>query len=116
MLTVAQLELLSCLGEHPGSRPGELAALLRLAPNTVTTLINAMTPRGLISRTTADGDRRAVAMRLTEAGELAVRVWRSANFKVLSRALAALPASQQLALDRAIPALDALAHALDDLI
>lgn len=114
-LTVAQLELLSCLAEHPGSRPGELAALLRLAPNTVTTLINALTPRGLISRATADNDRRAVAMRLTEAGELAVRVWRSANIKVLSRALAALPASQQLALDQAIPALDALARAIDDL-
>jgi DNA-binding MarR family transcriptional regulator len=114
-LTVAQLELLSCLAEHPGSRPGELAKMLRLAPNTITTLINAMAPHDLISRTTADNDRRAVAMRLTEAGERAVRDWQATNVRILRSAVAALSPAQQRALGRAVPALDALARAIDEL-
>ena len=35
-LAVAQLELLSALAEHPGARPGQLARLLHMRPNTVT--------------------------------------------------------------------------------
>ena len=114
-LTVAQLELLSCLAEHPGSRPGELARMLRLAPNTVTTLINAMMPRALLTRTTADNDRRAVAMRLTETGERAVRDWQATNTEILRTAVAALSPAQQRALGRAVPALEALARAIDEL-
>jgi DNA-binding MarR family transcriptional regulator len=114
-LTVAQLELLSCLAEHPGSRPGELAKMLRLAPNTVTTLINALTPRDLVSRTTADNDRRAVAMRLTDAGERAVRDWQETNAAILSSAVGELSPAQQRVLGRAVPALEALARAIDDL-
>jgi len=36
-LAVAQLELLTALAEHPGARPGELARLLNMRPNTATT-------------------------------------------------------------------------------
>ncbi len=114
-LTVAQLELLSCLAEHPGARPGELARMLRLAPNTVTTLINALVPRDLVSRTTEDSDRRAVAMRLTESGEQTVRDWQVTNAAILSQAVAALSQAEQRDLGRAVPALDALARAIDNL-
>ena len=113
--TVAQLELLSCLAEHPGSRPGELARMLRLAPNTITTLMNALAPHELISRTPAPDDRRAVAMRLTDAGERAVRDWQSTNAAILAAAVAALSPAQQRLLGRAVPALDALAGAIDAL-
>jgi len=112
-LTVAQLELLSCLAEHPGARPGELARLLRLAPNTITTLINAMAPRGLISRSASGTDRRAVAMHLTDAGQVAVRDWQSVNATILDTAVSALPAPQRRALTKAVPALDALVRAID---
>ncbi len=114
-LTVAQLELLASLAEHPGARPSELARLLRLAPSTVTTLINAIAPRGLISRNTEDSDRRAVAMDLTDAGHGALDSWQLTNTAILATAMAALPASQQRALIRAVPALDALALAIDAL-
>lgn len=39
-LSVAQLELLSCLAENPGAGPSRLAHVLRLAPNSVTTMVN----------------------------------------------------------------------------
>ncbi|HEX9064465.1 MAG TPA: MarR family transcriptional regulator [Streptosporangiaceae bacterium] len=114
-LTVAQLELLSSLTEHPRSRPGELARRLHLAPNTVTTLINALAPRGLLVRKAAQDDRRAVTIELTPDGEHAVRTWQAVNAQILRTAVAALPAAQRRALTRAVPVLDALARAIDEL-
>lgn len=114
-LTVAQLELLASLAENPGSRPGELARRLRLAPNTVTTLLNALAPRGLVVRRATQADRRAVTIELSPDGEQAVRNWQAVNAGILAAAVAALPAGQRQNLTRAVPALDALARAIDTL-
>ncbi len=114
-LTVAQLELLSSLAEHPRTRPGELARRLHLAPNTVTTLINALAPRGLLERRASESDRRAVTIELTPDGERAIRTWQAVNAEILSTAVAALPVAQRRALIKAVPALDALARTIDKL-
>ena len=111
-LAVAQLELLSALTEHPGARPGQLARLLHMRPNTVTTIVNTLTARGMISRAAADGDRRAVELTATEAGQQAVHVWQATNAAVLHLALSTLPAPQRRALGAAVPALAALASAV----
>lgn len=111
-LTVAQLELLACLAEHPSARPGQLARLLRLRPNTVTTLVNALTAERMISREASDADRRGVTLRITEAGQQAVRAFQATNGAVLAGALATLTTSQRRSLARAVPALDALAVAV----
>jgi DNA-binding MarR family transcriptional regulator len=114
-LAVAQLEVLSVLAEHPGARPGQLARLLHMRPNTVTTIVNALTARGMIGRATADGDRRAVELTVTDAGQEAVRAWQATNAAVLHLALSTLPGSQRRALAAAVPAIDALAKAIDRL-
>jgi DNA-binding MarR family transcriptional regulator len=114
-LAVAQLEVLSALAEHPGTRPGQLARLLQMRANTVTTIVNALTARGMISRATADGDRRAVELTVTDAGQQAVHAWQATNAAVLHLALSTLPASQRRALASAVPSLDALARAIDRL-
>ena len=114
-LAVAQLELLSVVAEHPGARPGQLARLLHMRPNTVTTIVNALAARGMISRATADGDRRAVELTATEAGQQAVLAWHATNAAVLHLALSTLPAPQRRALATAVPALEALAKAVDRL-
>jgi DNA-binding MarR family transcriptional regulator len=114
-LTVAQFELMASLAENPGSRPGELARRLHLAPNTVTTLINALAPRGLLVRRAAQDDRRAVTIELTPDGERAVRTWQAMNAQILDTAVATLPVAQRRALTRAVPALDALARSIDQL-
>ncbi len=114
-LAVAQLELLSALTEHPGARPGQLARLLHMRPNTVTTIVNNLTAQGLVSRATADGDRRAVELTATEAGQQAVRAWQATNAAVLHLALSTLPPPQRRALAAAVPALAALASAVDRL-
>jgi DNA-binding MarR family transcriptional regulator len=114
-LAVAQLELLAALAEHPGSRPGQLARLLNMRPNTVTTIVNALTVRGMVQRVAAEADRRAVELTVTEAGQQAVLAWQATNAAVLHLALSTLPPKQRRALAAAVPALDALATAVDRL-
>jgi DNA-binding MarR family transcriptional regulator len=114
-LAVAQLELLSALVENPGSRPGQLAHLLHMRPNTVTTIVNALAVHGMVSRAGADDDRRAIELTATAAGQDAVRAWQATNAAVLHVALSTLPAQQRRALAAAVPALDALARAVDRL-
>jgi DNA-binding MarR family transcriptional regulator len=112
---VAQLELLAALSEHPGSRPGQLARLLHMRPNTVTTIVNALTAQGLLSRASAAADRRAVELTATEAGQQAVLQWQATNAAVLNLALSTLTARQRRTLTAAVPALEELARAIDRL-
>ena len=114
-LAVAQLELLGSVADHPGVRPSNLAKLLNLRPNTVTTLVNALVAQGMIDRAAATGDRRAIALSVTDAGHRAVHAWQATNRAVLNLALSTLTAAQLNALSKAIPALSALAIAIDHL-
>jgi DNA-binding MarR family transcriptional regulator len=114
-LAVAQLELLGAVVERPGSRPGQLARQLNMRPNTVTTIVNALTARGMLDRVTAPDDKRAVELTATEAGHQAVLGWQATNAAVLHLALSSLPGKQRRALSAAVPALDALATAIDRL-
>ena len=114
-LAVAQLELLGAVVERPKSRPGQLARQLNMRPNTVTTIVNALTARGMLDRVTAADDKRAVELTATEAGHEAVLAWQATNAAVLHLALSSLPARQRRALAAAVPALDALATAIDRL-
>ena len=112
-LAVSQLELLSALAENPAMRPGQLAHLLHMRPNTVTTIVNALVAHGMVSRAPADNDRRAIELTVTEAGRDAVHSWQAVNAALLSDALGTLSGQQRRALASAVPALDALARAVD---
>jgi DNA-binding MarR family transcriptional regulator len=114
-LSVAQLELLSCLAEHDRARPGQLARLLRLAPSSVATLVNGLRTEGLVTRDAGDDDRRTASLRLTPAGSVAVESWKSLNEDLLHAALGSLPAASGRALRAALPALRELAGAVDAL-
>ncbi|WP_328601860.1 MFS transporter [Nocardia terrae] len=114
-LSVAQLELLSCVSEHPGIRPGQLARQLRLAPNSVTTLVNGLVGQDMIVRGSGEAgeDRRAVTLTLTAAGHEAVRSWQATNTDILRAALADLHPGWQHLLGAAMPALEELTRAID---
>jgi DNA-binding MarR family transcriptional regulator len=114
-LAVAQLEVLAALTENPGARPGQLARQLHMRPNTVTTIVNALSSQGMLSRVSSTGDRRAIELTATEAGQQAVLAWQATNAAVLHLALSTLPSQQRRALAAAAPALDALARAIDRL-
>ncbi|MEV5705024.1 MarR family winged helix-turn-helix transcriptional regulator [Actinoallomurus sp. NPDC052274] len=112
-LAVAQLELLSAVADEPGVRPGELARRLRLAPNSVTTLVNGLQAKGLIIRSAGHLDGRAVTLTLTDKGIEAVDEWKSANTSIIETALASLDDDHNRALSEALPALRELTQAVD---
>jgi DNA-binding MarR family transcriptional regulator len=114
-LSVAQLELMSCLAGNPGARPSQLARQLQLAPNSVTTLANGLEARGLVTRTSGHPDRRTVALRLTPAGAYAVSQWQATNAAILQAAMSSLHPGWQHLLAAALPALRELVSAIDSL-
>jgi DNA-binding MarR family transcriptional regulator len=114
-LSVAQLEVLACIADEPGIRPGRVARRLMLAANSVTTLVNALHSRGLIVRTNAAEDARAVALSLTPEGRRAVESWKTTNTAILQSALALLDERSQDALAEALPGLRQLTEAIDTL-
>jgi DNA-binding MarR family transcriptional regulator len=114
-LAVAQFELLASVSDNPEIRPGQLARMLNLRPNTVTTLVNSLAAEGMIERAPVPGDGRAVMLSVTDAGLAAVQAWQVTNNAVLNLALSSLTSGERTALTRAVPALAALASAIDQL-
>ena len=116
-LSVAQLELLSCMAEHPGIRPSQLARMLRLAPSSVATLLGGLQSAGYVTRTPggadATGDRRTVSLDLSDQGAAAVSQWHRVNEEIIQAALAALPQRDRAALRDAAPALRDLTSSID---
>jgi DNA-binding MarR family transcriptional regulator len=115
-LSVAQLELLACMAEHPGIRPSQLARMLRLAPSSVATLLGGLQSAGYLTRTPGadqDGDRRTVSLDLSGSGAQAVSRWHQVNEAIIQAALAVLPERDQAALRDAAPALRDLTSAID---
>jgi DNA-binding MarR family transcriptional regulator len=114
-LSVAQLELLSCLAENPGARPGQLARMLRIAPSSEATLASGLRRAGLITRSGGEGDRRTASLSLTAAGQAAVSRWQQVNEWLLQSALTELPPAGRRAVASALPALRDLAGLIDAL-
>lgn len=115
-LSVAQLELLSAVSENPGTRPGQLARFLHLAPNSVTTLVNGLHTMGLITRASNPDDRRTVELTLTADGEDAVRRWQITNAQILRTAFDTLHPGWQSLISSSLPALRELIGNIDDLV
>ena len=124
-LSVAQLELLSCMAEHPGVRPSQLARMLRLAPSSVATLLGGLQSGGYVTRTPGGlrgpggpggpgaGDRRTVSLDLSDQGAAAVSRWHRVNEEIIQAALAALAQRDRAALRDAAPALRDLTSSID---
>ena len=55
--------------DSPGIKVSEISSLLKVAPPTVTQLINGLEDSGFIERAMDQEDRRAVRVKLTEKGQ-----------------------------------------------
>ncbi|SBW19215.1 transcriptional regulator [Candidatus Protofrankia californiensis] len=111
---MAQIELLQCLDERDGTRVGELAGLLRLAPNSVSTLVQQLANTGLVRRDRDPLDRRAAQVSLTDAGSQRLAGWQHAHERRLGEALGRLSDPDREAIMAALPALTHLVDALAD--
>jgi DNA-binding MarR family transcriptional regulator len=110
-LTPSQLSTLSSVGKCGPVRLGDLAAAERIAPSTLTRLVNVLEERGYLSREPAPGDARAFLVTVTDNGREVLERIRAEATNLLADILTTLPAEQLAALEAALPALEHLADA-----
>jgi DNA-binding MarR family transcriptional regulator len=111
-LPMAQVELLMALADHAPAKIGSLAQLQRLAPNTVSGLVQQLVEAGLASRETDPSDRRVARVALTEAGRRQLAEWQAAHERRIGSALDRLDAADRTAIMAALPGLDQLVEQL----
>jgi DNA-binding MarR family transcriptional regulator len=112
-LTGSQLELIRAVQRQPGTSVAEAAVQLRLAPNTVSTLVRELTAAGLLVREADPADRRVARLDLDPAVREEVDAWSDLRTVVLGRAVDRLPARDRRRLDAAIPVLERLAREVE---
>jgi DNA-binding MarR family transcriptional regulator len=111
-LPPAQVELLRLVAGRPGISVAEAARELRLAPNTVSTLVGRLTGQGLLGRERALADARSVNLSVTGKARQRIADWRDLRAELTQQAMAQLTAEDRQALARAVPALQRLAQRL----
>lgn len=112
-LTGAQLELVRLLRRRPGASVVEAASELRLAPNTVSTLLRQLTQVGLVSRNVDSSDRRVARLELASDIARKVDAWRDRRVVAVSDAIGRLPRREVRCLSDAVAALGLLAEQLE---
>jgi DNA-binding MarR family transcriptional regulator len=112
-LPETHLELLRLVSERPGLRVQEAAAALRLAPNTVSTLVNKLVSAGLLERRRDRRDGRAARLHLTGAAVQRIAAWRDRRQALVAQAMGSLAAADREAIADALPALRRLADTLE---
>jgi DNA-binding MarR family transcriptional regulator len=107
-LSPSQVELLRTVVDHPGIGVREAADHLRLAPNTVSTLVGSLTDADLLRRTRDERDGRAARLEATPAASRRRAAWRDRRAHVIGTALNDLEPVDREAIARAIPSLERL--------
>lgn len=112
-LPVAQGELLRLVASRPGIIVADAAHELRLAPNTVSTLVGRLAEQDLLSRERARPDGRSVRLTVTGKARQRMAEWQDLRAQLASEALDGLPAEDRRALADAIPAMLRLAERME---
>jgi DNA-binding MarR family transcriptional regulator len=112
-LTGAQLELVRLLRRRPGASIADAALELRVAPNTVSTLVRQLTEAGVVARAVDGTDRRVARLTITSAIARKVDAWRDRRVEAVGAALAGLTDDDRRRLADALPTLARLAEALE---
>jgi len=115
-LPPARSELLRLAARRPGIGVAEAAAELRLAPNSVSTMVSKLAEDGLLSRDRGAADGRSVQLTVTEEGAARIGQWRDIRADLAGRAIELLSAGERQALRSAIPALTRLAGLMEELL
>ncbi len=114
-LSDAQLEVVRLVRRRPGVSIAEAARELRLAPNTVSTLVGQLTAAGVMQRGADEADRRVARLELAPDIRRRVAAWRDRKVVALGTALERLARDDQRRLVEALPALGRLAEELEAL-
>ena len=106
-----QLSAMSVLLNHGDLPMGELAALEKVQPPSMTRIVNGLEERGLVTRTTDPQDRRSARVSLTEEGRQILLANRRRRDQWLALRLAELDPEERDLLRRCIPLLEKVNHA-----
>jgi DNA-binding MarR family transcriptional regulator len=104
-LPPGQSELLKLAAGRPGISVAEAARELRLAPNTVSTLVGRLSATGLLERSRSVSDGRSVRLSVTDKGARRIAEFRDLRTELAGRAVDRLSAADRQALADAVPAL-----------
>ena len=110
-LSMGQLALLGALYRNGDQTVGELAALERVQPPSMTRTVNCLADGGYVERGPHPSDGRQVVVTLTDEGRAVLLADRARRDEWLARRLADLTAGERDALRRATPILQRLAQA-----
>jgi DNA-binding MarR family transcriptional regulator len=111
-LSGAQLELVRLVRRQPGISVADAAAELRVAANTVSTLVRQLTETSVLVRRVDADDRRIARLDLSPGIRRKVEAWRDRRSDALDGALARLSQRERARIEAALPALTALAGEL----
>jgi DNA-binding MarR family transcriptional regulator len=107
-LTGSQVELVRLVHRRPGVSVAQAAEELRLAPNTVSTLVRQLTDQHLLIRRVDPLDRRVARLDLSAAMQRKVGAFRDRRVATLVTAMQGLPAHDQARLRDSLLVLDQL--------
>jgi DNA-binding MarR family transcriptional regulator len=108
-VTLTLLAALMTLDHRGPLSPGELAALERVQPPSMTKILVKLEEKGLIARTPHPTDRRQVVVVATDAGRALLAQERQERNAWLSTRLATITPAERELLARVAPLLDKLA-------
>lgn len=94
-LTGAQLELVRIVRRRPGISVADAAEELRLAPNTVSTLVGQLTDAGIMVRAADLDDRRVAHLALDPVGGRAAAGWYDRGTEAFASVLARISPSER---------------------
>lgn len=111
-LTPTRTAVLLRIDRHGALRVAELAEAEGINPTMLSRVLSDLSDAGLVARESDPADRRAAWAKSTPAGQrLAAQIRRERN-EALNHALQGLNGAQRGAIERALPALEALAEQL----
>ena len=99
-ITPSALRALRVLGRHGAMRLSELSEHLRIAPRSVTEVVDTLESRGLAARRPDPADRRATLAELTERGASVLDAIRAARGTEAERLFGRLSATDRAHLAR----------------
>ena len=111
LLPVGQLSVLGALFRNGECSVGELAALERVQPPSMTRTVNCLVDGGYVERRAHETDRRQVVVALSDQGKVTLAADRRRRDAWLARRLRELTPDERHVLREAAPIIERLAHA-----
>ncbi len=108
-VTASQLSALTAIAKYGEVSLGELAAIERIAPPSMTRISSRLEERGLVDRRVDATDRRVARVAVTDAGRAILDETRTRRDAYLAARIQSLSAGERQLLTRVVPILERLA-------